>query len=302
MVRIILFRKHGQLANRLFAFAPFIAFANHFPVKIWYPALEEYAFHFEQFHKSLIPIYPSYSSTFLIDQIAKKLRFFLYELIYSAHRILKKMGLENFGFIMTISRADSMNRILLDENFYNNIANRKFVFIEDWGFKVTEINFNNHLSIIQNTRFLDGYYKNVEQFKSTICKSKKPLIGVHARLGDYKNFEGGKFYYAISEYIGWMHQLQRMFQTNVAFVICSNERRDSEWSTKGVGLDIHFALDHLIKDLITLSKCDYIIGPPSTYSMWASMIGGTPLQMIRSKDHDLKIEKFKIYRINEVQP
>jgi hypothetical protein len=49
-----------------------------------------------------------------------------------------------------------------------------------------------------------------------------------------------------------------------------------------------------ILDLHTLSLCDRIIGPWSTYSRWASFIGEVPLSFIKSKDQSFTDECFSI--------
>lgn len=44
-----------------------------------------------------------------------------------------------------------------------------------------------------------------------------------------------------------------------------------------------------------MSQCDYLIGPPSTFTGWASYIGNVPLKYIESKNIDFTLEDFKIY-------
>ena len=46
-------------------------------------------------------------------------------------------------------------------------------------------------------------------------------------------------------------------------------------------------------DLYGLAACDYIIGPPSTYSHWASFWGKGPLRPLDSSDLQLKLGDFK---------
>jgi len=39
----------------------------------------------------------------------------------------------------------------------------------------------------------------------------------------------------------------------------------------------------MVEDLYALAECDYIIGPPSTYTLWASFYGDTPLWFMEHK-------------------
>ena len=49
-----------------------------------------------------------------------------------------------------------------------------------------------------------------------------------------------------------------------------------------------------ILDLYTLSLCDRILGPWSTYSRWASFIGEVPLCFIKDKTQQLQDDDFSI--------
>ncbi|HAX17707.1 MAG TPA: hypothetical protein DCY00_03825 [Actinobacteria bacterium] len=56
---------------------------------------------------------------------------------------------------------------------------------------------------------------------------------------------------------------------------------------------IYNSQNHFIEDLYSLALCDYIFGPPSTFSMWASFYGEVPLRFITNPDTDLSLDKFK---------
>jgi hypothetical protein len=47
-------------------------------------------------------------------------------------------------------------------------------------------------------------------------------------------------------------------------------------------------------DLFSLAACDYIMGPPSTFTLWASFFGGVPLYTINNSSDSLRIESFAI--------
>ena len=49
-----------------------------------------------------------------------------------------------------------------------------------------------------------------------------------------------------------------------------------------------------ILDLHTLSLCDRIVGPWSTYSRWASFIGEVPLCFIEERNQDFTDESFSV--------
>ncbi len=96
-----------------------------------------------------------------------------------------------------------------------------------------------------------------------------------------------------------MQQMQQLFlnQSNGKNNICSF------WLSSDEPLNIHNfknfdiyfdSQPHFITDLYTLAQCDYIIGPPSTYSMWASFYGNVPLLKIFSAVEEMSLVKFEV--------
>lgn len=109
----------------------------------------------------------------------------------------------------------------------------------------------------------------------------KKLVGVHIRRGDYKSFNNGIWYYSDDEYIHWMKCLLQ--EKNVRYVLFSNEPLEIN-KFIDAGLDVVYLAGNAVEDLCCLSKCDYIMGPPSTYSWWASMYGNSPRLILESKE------------------
>jgi Glycosyl transferase family 11. len=121
------------------------------------------------------------------------------------------------------------------------------------------------------------------------------VVGIHVRRGDYKTFMDGKYYFSDDEYSDIIFEMQFLLKQNfdckVKFFIASNEE---------------FILNHLdieylqvsnstpIEDLYLLSKCDYIIGPPSSFSMWASWYGSVPLKVFCRGAKIESLVKFKV--------
>src|SRR5256885_16731419 len=53
-----------------------------------------------------------------------------------------------------------------------------------------------------------------------------------------------------------------------------------------------------VTDLCALSKCDFIAGPPSTFTQWASFWGDVPLYSIDSPTAPISAEDFKVFPEN----
>ena len=144
-------------------------------------------------------------------------------------------------------------------------------------------------------RPVSNHYEAVESHIQKLRKSCDMLVGVHIRLGDYKNFEGGKYYYPLGEYKSVLdHVLTLMTGEKVKFMICSNEEVDLSLFNDQ---DVDKGLGETVEDLYALAGCDYIIGPPSTFTMWASFYGDTPLYMIKDPDKHFNLGDFEISKL-----
>jgi hypothetical protein len=100
-------------------------------------------------------------------------------------------------------------------------------------------------------------------------------------------------HYTLDEYHQFMLRIQaRLAPRRVSFFISSNEDFDPTLFT---GCRCHrFGREPsgAILDLHTLSLCDRIAGPWSTFSRWASFIGEVPLCCIKTSDQQFADDEF----------
>lgn len=98
------------------------------------------------------------------------------------------------------------------------------------------------------------------------------VIGVHVRRGDYKTWADGKYFFSDEVYEKYMDNLeQKIKQANgkrVKFIVFSNENISFKESDR-----ILISLNEWYVDQYLMSICDYLVGPPSTFSAWASYVG-----------------------------
>lgn len=127
-------------------------------------------------------------------------------------------------------------------------------------------------------------------------RNERVLVGVHIRRKDYKNHLNGAYFFDNEIYYSKMLALNdeiiNKLNKSVAFVICSDEKVImSDFSE----LNCYQLKDaSSIEDLYCLAKCDYIIGVPSTFSMWASFYGRVPLCFLDSKSKEVELNQFKV--------
>lgn len=130
---------------------------------------------------------------------------------------------------------------------------------------------------------------------SEIRKNADLIVGIHIRHGDYKTFYDGRYYYTLEEYHQFMLQIKAIHSDKrVAFFISSNEQFDVDIFESCCCYRFGKEPSGDILDLYTLSLCDRILGPWSTYSRWASFIGEVPLCFIENKSQTFTDKSFSV--------
>jgi hypothetical protein len=179
---------------------------------------------------------------------------------------------------------------------YKKIKSGRAYFVNSWDFRrFTDVNLMQDSEIKTFFRFKRNLSLSVDKSFNDKSQSKVTLVGVHIRRGDYNNFQNGKFYFDHTIYAGYMYEFLKKSQFElVQFFISSNEDiptqvfKDFNW--------FNLSNSSGPEDLYGLSKCVYIIGPPSTFNMWAAYYGNSNLFVIDSPSKPLSIDKFrKVY-------
>ena len=132
-----------------------------------------------------------------------------------------------------------------------------------------------------------------ERMISDIRREADFVVGVHIRHGDYKTFYDGRYYYTLEEFHQFMLRIQALYaDKQVAFFISSNEAFSVDLFEGCRCFRFGKEPSGDILDLHTLSLCDRIIGPWSTYSRWASFIGEVPLCFIKDRNQPFSDDSF----------
>lgn len=119
-------------------------------------------------------------------------------------------------------------------------------------------------------------------FLTELRARHEQLIGVHVRLGDYSRYRNGQWLFDISVYRRVVTHLASEFAgRSVGILISTNGALPSD---AFAGLNAYCAPGHLALDMYALAACDVIVGPPSTFSGWASFIGNTPIHFIEDPE------------------
>lgn len=139
----------------------------------------------------------------------------------------------------------------------------------------------------------DEIMNKVEWMISNLKIFGEIIVGVHIRRGDYATWNNGRFFFGLEDYHLFMKRIQELFKDKrVAFFISSNESFSLEIFNGCYCRQFEKESSSAIIDLYTLSACDYIIGPFSSYSRWASFIGEVPLCFIETKSQQFTYKSF----------
>ena len=123
-------------------------------------------------------------------------------------------------------------------------------------------------------------------------------LGIHIRRGDYRCWCDGRYYFDDREYISVARQFMRLHEGRpTAIYICTNDPlvdRD-EYRRELSEARVVFPDGTPAEDLCLLSECDYIVGPPSTFTLVASMYRDAPLYWMADGRHELRLEDFHTF-------
>ena len=162
--------------------------------------------------------------------------------------------------------------------------------IKPWD-SLYDSNPHNYLDLIKTTfTFSNSIEDSVDTEFLERTNGYDMVVGVHIRRGDYRLWQCGHYYLEMSQYRMICEQIMKLYPTKkLKFFISTNECINAgDW----VGID-YFVINQssAMKDLYGLSKCDIIVGPPSSFSKWAAFIGKKKLSFIQDKTQNTFIFK-----------
>lgn len=82
-----------------------------------------------------------------------------------------------------------------------------------------------------------------------------------------------------------MKRVERQLAPNkVVFLVCSNAKHSRE---EFGDLSIVYGNGDIIEDMYSFAEVDFLMGPPSTYTLWASFYGQVPLCHLETADQQI---------------
>ena len=271
---LIVCDKYGRLGNRLFLFAQLIEFHRKSGREIWMPGFHDYNKFFENTKNSCFFRFP-------LGKFNIPTPFSGVATFYAFNKISKIFEKLNTKYLVN----SLINYSPTDGNPFERINALPFRCVLFNGFI-----FHQHFLDLQNSLpSIRMIFKPSSQFihliEDPIKKLRKKsqlIVGVLVRQTDYRVWNGGKSFFTSFEYARILKRLYNSFnEQSLSFFIASDENQDEKTFENLVcTVRVGFPLENLY----SLAKCDFLIGPTSSYIAWAALYGSISSYTIQSSD------------------
>jgi len=269
--------ERGQLCNRLCFSAQVMAFALEHKLGVLNPTLAPYRALFPNVHRNPLGLFPRSAAVF--PPVGHLAIFQLLKAINHSKKARRWLNCVRNTELEEIPERNAFYR--LDVEAFTRFMDKKNIIISGFGLALcaSELVAKHQAQICDYFRFSDSE-------KTKVCRvlgEKRGagiLVGVHIRRGDYKTYLGGRYYWDREAYLQIVRTIKhQLYPAKAQFLFCSNEADffNHEFPEESI-----LTSGGIAGDLLSLSMCDLIVGPPSTFSLWAAFMGSTPLAKFES--------------------
>ncbi len=163
-------------------------------------------------------------------------------------------------------------------DFSRRVATGGWLLLRGWKFRDFAALDRHGQTVRETFRPVPKIRRRVEEAVGRARRRGGRLVGVHIRRGDYRDWQGGRYFFELARYADWLREALTLWPgEQVSFLVCSNEDIPP---TLFEGLPVTPGPGGAVEDLYALAACDFLLGPPSTFTLWASFYGGAPLHMV----------------------
>ena len=272
---MLYFAQNQFLGNQLWPLATIISFAMRHGLTVASPYFTRHSENFPYFADDRYCRYPRGTPMPASSiSVTTDSRFLL--------RVGKALGLVETIICPLDSKVD-LNEVATEQKIVC-AAQRRIVYMHGLYFLAHDSLRASRDEIRTIFRIQENLWTGVRETIAT-CRSRGDIVvGLHVRWGDYVGAKDDMVF-SLDDYRLLAKQAQDLFYPKkVVFLICSTEPIPA---TKFHPYDVVSAPGHYVQDMYCLANVDVIVGPPSTYSQWASFYGNVPV--------------FNINKINEMQ-
>ncbi len=296
---VIITQKFNGFGNQLLLTAHFLVNALEHGYELCIPSFDEYTTFFEgtagreaySFGPLPVRLYPD---QFGLDALCYALR-----LRWSRGALTRLPLLQRWLQVKIVGDLATGDVDLNGPAYLAQAHGPRPLLVHGWQYR-DKRHFARHAGLLRRFfRPIKPHREAVEQVVASNRHHADVLVGVHLRRGDYAGWQGGAFYYDNATYARVMRELRALFPaaSRVRFLLFSNEPiAASDFAEFDTGR----STNHPLEDLYAMAGCDYILGPLSSYSMWASFFGQVPLCHLHRRDQPVRsLREFVVFEDQE---
>jgi hypothetical protein len=146
-------------------------------------------------------------------------------------------------------------------------------YVKGWYFRNGE-----SLNLIKS-HYINEFVTRLEK-ESQYEDKEELLIGVHIRRGDYINFQEGKYYLADEQYIAALKNVVEDIKGPFHVVLFGNDPKLDISKFQSLGFNLTLSNGNVYQDYYRVSKCDIVLGPSSTFTIWSQFISNGQMKKI----------------------
>ena len=254
---------YGRWGNRLMLYSYIISWSKKFNGIVLNPSFIEYQEYFKNFQSNYFGLIPC------IKPSKNKIPKFLSNIIIESFKRIsyRKINIPRISCFDLESENDDYEK----KPFQTLLQSNKLIFFR--GFLFGKRNFSavrDHRSYLRNLfEFSDNIQNRSKAIRNSIKTPK--TVGVCMRQGDYKNHLGGNLFLDDHEYKMVFDRLKLHFGKDFGIFVACEEKK-----SEIIDEEAYFNYGDPAVNLCTLSKCDYLIGPASTFMTWAAFLNNVP--------------------------
>ena len=285
MKTLTVIKPNGNHSNRLLQNLHFEAFCMEHNIAYHNPTFSDMATFYVKPCNARNGLFFRFLQINLIGKIFQHSR--VAKRIFSVVWLVSKLG-----FLKLVRFDKEIKEEKCSEILLNAFKKNDTVYAAGWWFRQPKL-IEKHKNEQRQRYLLKSDFYKENGFVQKISKLRAQnytLIGVHCRRGDYQKWKGGAYFFNDETYKKAMKNLSKSLpeqkKEKIIFILFSNETLDFQQNDNLFISKEEWFIDHHI-----MSLCHYLIGPPSTFTLWASYIGDGQLFYIVDKDGKLEEQK-----------
>jgi len=181
------------------------------------------------------------------------------------------------------------------EALERKMLRHKHIVVSGWNVRFYDL-FLKYRSEICDLFTIDDIYTNPvreKMLKAEGGDNNVVRLGVHIRRGDYAQWKDGIYCYDDETYARYINSFAALHDGEDIHVFLSTNDPDvveEKYQEMCPNVHIHYLRGNSPQDLFMLSECDYVIGPPSTFSLVAIMYRDIPLYRMDTSDETVSLK------------